>query len=244
VKTVVVISDNHDLLVGLNRISQQSEFKRYAFKYFCSPGSEKGLSQVIDAISPIRLKSDWQELLPIQPKLVISAHCKQLFPAGMVNAFRCVNVHPGLNPYNRGWFPQVFSILNGLPTGATIHEIDEKLDHGKIIIQQEVPNYKWDTSLDIYKRVQLAEISMLETHLVQIIEGDYTAEPPSMEGNINLKADFNQLLELDLNATQQVGQTLDLLRALTHGNYRNAFFKDPETGKKVYVTINLYKEDE
>ena len=38
--------------------------------------------------------------------LVMSIHCKQLFPTELVNNVRCVNVHPGLNPYNRGWFPQ------------------------------------------------------------------------------------------------------------------------------------------
>jgi len=241
---LVVISDNRELLVGLDRISSRPEFNAYSFEYFCSPGSEISLAEIIATIRPIKLKNDWEVLSAFKPQLVISAHCKQLFPADMVKSFRCVNVHPGLNPYNRGWFPQVFSILNGLPTGATIHEIDEELDHGDIIIQQEVPNYKWDTSLDIYNRVQQAELEMLDRNLLKIIKGEFATETPSTEGNLNLKSDFNHLLELDLNATQEVGRTIDLLRALTHGNYKNAFFKDPETGRKVFVKINLEKADE
>ena len=58
--------------------------------------------------------------------VVISGHCKQLFPEKLVNGALCINIHPGLNPHNRGWFPQVFSILNGKPLGATIHVIDEE----------------------------------------------------------------------------------------------------------------------
>ena len=45
-------------------------------------------------------------------KVGISAHCKQIFPAKLVENVRCYNIHPGYNPYNRGWFPQVFSIIN------------------------------------------------------------------------------------------------------------------------------------
>ncbi|MGB0918891.1 MAG: dTDP-4-amino-4,6-dideoxyglucose formyltransferase, partial [Flavobacteriales bacterium] len=157
----------------------------------------------------------------------------------LVQAVRCINVHPGLNPYNRGWFPQVFSILNGLPTGATIHEIDEELDHGNIIAQQEVENNVWDTSIDIYNRVLQQELKLLEAHLPQILEDNYKTFEPNEEGNLNLKKDFNALCELDIEKVQRVGDTIDQLRALTHGEYQNAYFFDPKTGKKVYVSIRL-----
>jgi dTDP-4-amino-4,6-dideoxyglucose formyltransferase len=92
--------------------------------------------------------------------LVISAHCKKIFPPNLVNNIRCINLHPGLNPYNRGWFPQVFSIINHLPIGATIHEIDNKLDHGPIIVQEEVKINSTDTSLEVYNKVIQKEIEL------------------------------------------------------------------------------------
>ena len=79
--------------------------------------------------------------------LIISLHCKQLFPKGLISTVKCINVHPGLNPHNRGWYPQVFSIINKRPLGATIHEIDEELDHGDVIAQKEVPVFSWDILL-------------------------------------------------------------------------------------------------
>ena len=65
--------------------------------------------------------------------LVISAHCKKIFPASLIDSIRCVNIHPGYNPVNKGWFPQVFSILNGQIAGATIHIMTSEVDSGPII---------------------------------------------------------------------------------------------------------------
>ena len=85
--------------------------------------------------------------------LIISVHCKQLFPAKLVNFVRCINIHPGYNPINRGWYPQVFAIINENKIGATIHEIDAELDHGPIIVREFVEQFDYDTSIDIYERV-------------------------------------------------------------------------------------------
>ena len=208
----------------------------------CSPGSETAMSEALSfPVSSVKVKTDFRSIIS-NHNLVISLHCKQLFPKELVESVRCVNVHPGLNPFNRGWFPQVFSILNGLPTGATIHEIDEHLDHGNIIAQKEVPNFKWDTSIDIYDRVLEAELELIQQHLSSILDGSYATTQPSTEGNVNLKKDFDKLCQLDLNKKQTVSETIDLLRALTHGTYQNAYFIDPESGEQVYISVKLNRK--
>ena len=85
---------------------------------------------------------------------------------------------------------------------------------------------------------------MLQKNLINILEGKYNSFPPEIEGNINLKKDFNQLCHLNLDSQATVGDTINLLRALTHGKYPNAFFIDPLTGKKVFVKILLTPESE
>ncbi|HET6279927.1 MAG TPA: formyltransferase family protein, partial [Polyangia bacterium] len=50
-----------------------------------------------------------------------------LFPRGVVN------LHPALLPYNRGQYPNVWSIIEGTPSGTTLHYIDEGIDTGAII---------------------------------------------------------------------------------------------------------------
>jgi len=188
------------------------------------------------------VKSEWQRVVA-EFELVFSLHCKQLFPAALVRAVRCINVHPGLNPHNRGWFPQVFSILNKLPLGATIHEMDEQLDHGPVIDQEEVPVHSWDTSLSAYNRVMEAELRLIRKNLNTIIRGDYVARPPAGEGNVNLQADFRRLCELDPGERATLGALMDRLRALTHGDHRNAYFVDG-TGRKVFVRVDLQPETE
>jgi dTDP-4-amino-4,6-dideoxyglucose formyltransferase len=136
----------------------------------------------------------------------------------------------------------VFSILNGQPLGATLHEIDEELDHGAIIDQLAVPLYSWDTSLSAYLRVQEAERMILLRSMDAILAGTYAAQRPHTEGNVNLKADFDQLCRLDLDERMTLGQAINRLRALSHGSFKNAHFIAPEDGRKVHVRLELEPE--
>ena len=173
--------------------------------------------------------------------LVFSLHCKQIFPAALVQGVTCVNLHPGLNPHNRGWYPRVFSIINGKPVGATLHLMDEDVDHGAIIGQRPITIRSSDTSLDVYNRVVDAEKELLSEHLRSLVEGRFTASPALDEGNYNSIEDFKALCALQLDAQGTLRSHLDLLRALSHGNFKNGFFID-ESGKKIFVRLSLEEE--
>lgn len=173
--------------------------------------------------------------------LFLSLHCKQLFPSALVKKHRCINVHPGFNPYNRGFYPQVFSILNKYPVGVTIHEMDEQLDHGPIIVRRQIPVCDWDTSMDVYTRIQWMEVELLREYLPVLLSGEYQVFCPDREGNVNLEKDFKELCRLDLEQTVTWKEAIDRLRAVTFQGYRNAYFYDEE-GNKVFVDIHLEKE--
>jgi methionyl-tRNA formyltransferase len=56
---------------------------------------------------------------------------------------RCVrrgilNVHPGFLPDVRGNNPYVWSIIHGLPQGATVHLINEGVDRGPILMRRQL----------------------------------------------------------------------------------------------------------
>ncbi len=173
--------------------------------------------------------------------LILSAHCKQIFPKEIVNKILCINIHPGYNPYNRGWYPHIFSICNKLPTGATLHIMDEKVDHGPIIFQEKVEINDWETSFDVYNKILELEVKIIHNYIEKIIHNEFETKEPISEGNINTKEDFNKLCKLDLNEILSLREAIDRLRALTHGNYKNAYFFD-EKGNKIYVKILLEKE--
>lgn len=168
--------------------------------------------------------------------VIFSLHCKQIFPPEVVNNTVCVNVHPGLNPYNRGWYPQVFSILNKFPIGATIHVMNEDVDAGDIITQQEVSITEYDTSLDVYNKVQQVELDLLSKWFENIVFGNFKKYKPDDLGNYNSINDFNELCRLDLSHVGSLKGHIDLLRALSHGDFKNAFYIDND-GIKRYIKI-------
>lgn len=231
---VLLISDNLFIIRAVEH-TLQSAAQDINLTVRCSK-STKDLS-----FSAINVKNDGTWIVE-NFDVVISGHCKQLFPAQLVNGTRCINIHPGLNPHNRGWFPQVFSILNGKPLGATIHVIDEELDHGPILAQQEVPLFSWDTSLSAYQRVQEAEKKLIEDYLVDILF-NRCGSSRAGAGNVNLKRDFNTLCELDLEEVLTMKEAIDRLRALSHPPYSNAYFKAQEDQRKVYVSLSLKPEN-
>ncbi len=240
-RKVLVVSDNLFLISHFH--SLVSPFTETEVTYCCSPGKTSLLDNPLLPVKvfAIDMKKD-QTGLPSKYDLIFSLHCKQLFPAELIKKIKCINVHPGFNPYNRGWFPQVFSIVNGMKAGATIHEIDEQLDHGAIIAQREVPIESYDTSMSVYEKIQTAEVELLKENLENILSNNYSTFLPKEEGKVNLKKDFNALCKIDLNKRVTMKWALDYLRALTHGDYKNAYFIDEHTGSKVFVTLRLEKE--
>jgi len=188
-------------------------------------------------IDPSDLYEDSWELIG-EYDLIISAHCKKLFDKKLTESTRIVNIHPGLNPYNRGMYPHIFSIMNGLPTGATIHEIDEKIDNGDIIVQKEVDVNMCDDSKDLHERIMKVEMELFESNFDDIIYGNYTKKKPHIQGNINYKKDFDKLCEINLQDVDTFEGHINLLRAMTYGDYKIAYFYD-EDGNKIYIKVEL-----
>ena len=76
---------------------------------------------------------------------------------------RTINVHPALIPAfcGKGWYGRRVHeavLESGVKvTGATVHFVDEKYDHGPIILQEAVPVLEDDTPDSLAERVQAAE---------------------------------------------------------------------------------------
>ncbi len=238
---VCVITDNQFIYEQFLLILKDARYQSESFDFYSSPGNplrqEPGCQ-----VRPgqVDLKQATEDFFS-RYELFLSLHCKQLFPPTLVKNHRCINVHPGFNPYNRGWYPQVFSILNKYPAGVTIHEIDEQLDHGPVILRRQVPVYSWDTSLDVYTRIQKMEVELLKESLPVLLSGAYRTFQPETEGNVNLEKDFKTLCRLEPDQKLTWQEAIDFLRAMTFQGYRNAYFYDKE-GNKVFVEIRLEKE--
>ncbi len=196
--------------------------------------SRLGKLKDIDSIS---VKNDWR-ILSEDFDLILSIHCKEIFPSDLVSRVRCINVHPGYNPFNKGWFPHVFSLINGKPAGVTIHEMDSKIDNGPIIVQEVCEVYSWDTSLSLYNRIIELEKSIVIKWFPRLVENEYEVMKPKDEGSINTSKDYESLKKLSLVEETTTGELINRLRALSHGDYNNGYFID-STGKKVFIKLEL-----
>jgi len=240
-----VVSDN----VGLVKFFMDEVFSEscsvdcsVAYAYSIKNKEPSALCEL--GMVPIDLKSEKVIDETLQNyDIVFSAHCKQIFPSRLVEGVRCVNVHPGYNPYNRGWYPQVFSIINKLPVGATIHEMDADIDHGAIIDQGEVVVCSYDTSYDVYEKVISLEKRLVLKNIDKILLNNYIRVFPKSEGNYNSVSDFKEMCQLDINHVGTLREHLDVLRALTFNGYKNAYYADGDG--TVYVSITLeYKRND
>jgi len=244
-RRLLVISDNVHMCSNFNLAFDNLNLKEVAVNYAISPQSNKTdfEKEFQKEVLVINLKNANEVIQIINSyDLIFSIHCKQLFPKDLVNSVKCINVHPGFNPTNRGWYPQVFSIIYDLPIGATIHEIDEYLDHGDIIDRTLVEKNIIDNSETLYAKILTKEIELINKNLLSIIHNNYSTIVPENKGNLYLKSDFNKLCLIDLNEKVNVGEFINRLRALSHGDHKNAFFIDKKSGKKVYIKIDTSYE--
>lgn len=245
-KNILVISDNTVLINRLDDLL--TEHDGYGVRWSVSSSSldlkKVSLNLLKPSVECFNLKIiEHLEFIINSYDLIISLHSKQLFPKKLLESVKCINVHPGYNPINRGWYPQVFAIINDLPIGATIHEIDNQLDHGPIIAREFVEKSNYDTSLTLYEKILNKEMQLLNDYIPLILSGSYAVFSPENKGNIFLRKDFDGLCELSLTEKSTGLEFINKLRALSHGDFKNLYFKDPKTGKKIFVKLRLEQED-
>jgi len=244
-KNILVISDNAFLCKKLENILIEKLNSEQKINFSISPFSKMGDFEefVTSEVLVLDLKNENNVHFIIENyDLVLSIHCKQLFPNTLIDHVKCINIHPGYNPINRGWYPQVFSITNNLPVGATIHEIDHELDHGPVIAREFVEKTSYDTSGSLYDKILEMEIELFSKNIDAILNNTYQTFLPENEGNLFLKKDFNNLCKIDLQEQTTAGEFINKLRALTHKNFKNAYFIDPENGKKIFISLNIEQQ--
>jgi phosphoribosylglycinamide formyltransferase-1 len=93
-------------------------------------------------------------------ELVVLAGFMRVLKEPMLAAFRrrIINIHPSLLPKFPGLEAWKQALAAGEKiTGCTVHYVDEKIDHGEIIAQREVPILPNDTAETLHARIQAAE---------------------------------------------------------------------------------------
>lgn len=97
-----------------------------------------------------------EKLRSFEVDLVCLAGFMRLLSPVFVRAFpgRILNVHPSLLPAFPGMHAQKQALDYGVKvTGATVHVVDEELDHGPIVMQRAVPVHEGDDEESLSARI-------------------------------------------------------------------------------------------
>jgi methionyl-tRNA formyltransferase len=90
-------------------------------------------------------------------------------------------MHGSLLPKHRGRAPVNWAVLLGdKETGATLHEMLERPDAGRIVDQQAVPIGPDDTALEVFRRVTDAAEAVLRRSLARLIAGTLELQPQDL----------------------------------------------------------------
>ena len=166
---------------------------------------------------------------------LLRADFLRLFPLG------CVNLHPALLPYNRGTYPNVWSIVEGTPAGVTVHYIDEGVDTGDIVAQKEVPVEITDTGSSLYRKLELAGLELFQQIWPLLRQG---VAPRRRQDETRATShrfrDVDRIDEIDLEKTYRAKDLIDVLRARTFPPYPGSYFR--HNGKRVFLRLELVEE--
>ncbi|PID02741.1 methionyl-tRNA formyltransferase [Sporosarcina sp. P2] len=140
------------------------------------PVKEEAVRLGLPIIQPEKLKgsAELQEILELQPDLIVTAAFGQLLPNDLLVAPKlgCINVHASLLPNYRGGAPIHQAVIDGQKeTGVTIMYMAEKLDAGDIISQVTTPIDETDDTGTMFAKLSVAGTTLLKETLPSIIEG-------------------------------------------------------------------------
>ncbi len=116
----------------------------------------------------------------LEPELLISISCPQIIGKKVRGRFPngCINVHGAPLPRYRGLMPAFWALrFNERSTAATVHDLADKLDNGKILIQREVeilPEETWD---GLVRKTKAAGAAALVDAVEQIRNGTVQRRP-------------------------------------------------------------------
>lgn len=139
-----------------------------------SPVKEVALKNDIRVFQPIKIRTDYEDILKLNPDLIVTCAYGQIIPKVILDLpkYGCINVHASLLPKLRGGAPLHRAVLNGEgKTGVTIMYMDEHMDTGDTISKKEIIIEKEDTVGSIHDKLSMIGKELLLQTLPSVIDG-------------------------------------------------------------------------
>mgnify|MGYP001419413901 CR=1 FL=1 len=201
-------------------------------------------AQLIDA-PDLHAPETLDLLRALKPDIAVSAMFDYILRKPVLDLFPqgCLNLHPSYLPFNRGQYPNVWSIVEGTPAGATLHYMDETIDTGDIVAQIETPVSPYDTGETLYRKLEEDAVTLFQKTWPLLRAGTASRTPQPREGGgCHRVRDVEAIDAIDLDATYTARDLINRMRARTFPPHSGVYYD--VNGQRVYVRLQLLREDE
>jgi methionyl-tRNA formyltransferase len=133
----------------------------------------------------VRNPSSLEMFYQLKPDMVVVVAFGQILPKEIIDypPMRCLNIHPSLLPKYRGAAPINWPIIRGeAKTGVTIMLMDEGMDSGDILTQQETEIGSTETFGNLHDRLAQLGATMLIKTIEQVVAGTAQKQPQDASG--------------------------------------------------------------
>lgn len=108
-----------------------------------------------------------------RPDFIFTAGYDKILDPELLNIPKIgtINIHFSPLPKHRGFFPEVWSILEDEKGGVTLHWVNNEINGGDIIDRETVSISTCDTSFDLYLKLSKVGLKILKKNFPQILKG-------------------------------------------------------------------------
>jgi methionyl-tRNA formyltransferase len=170
---------------------------------------------------------------------LISAYFNKIFQKDIITSVKkTINFHPSYLPFNRGCYPHVHSMLSGKGCGITLHEINNRIDGGKIWFQKKVKLKIYDDQTSFHNRLKKELISQFIKIWPLIINNKIKPKSQNIRfGNYNDKNSLKKYDKLLLNKKYKLKDLIKILKARSYGKTSFAYFTYQKKDYKIKINI-------
>lgn len=161
---VVLVVTQPDKLVGRKKVLTKSPVKLLAE------------SLEVPVFQPYKIKEEYDAIIKLNPDIIVTCAYGQILPKELLDLpkYGALNIHASLLPKYRGGAPIERSIMNGdKKTGITLMHMDEGMDTGDMIYQEEIAIDDLDTKETLTKKLSILAQKIIKKNLPLYLDGAY-----------------------------------------------------------------------
>jgi methionyl-tRNA formyltransferase len=136
----------------------------------------------IETLQPLKVRNSefLEKLRSLNPSVIVVAAYGQILPPEIIHlpVFGCINIHASLLPKYRGAAPINWAIVNGeKKTGITTMLMDEGMDTGAVLLQEDVEITSEDTAGSLSGKLSKIGADLLIRTLKELDNGGIKPVP-------------------------------------------------------------------